>query len=134
MSRWPVLAASSIALLAGCVQSVGAGLANGPRLGGSSLSDEHVHDVISNSGDSCSGFAEHGPLRGRVPACAAVTHPAASAAFWPTATAGKADGLVVPWLKHFYVGWPCTHPAASRRVERLAWATPGPPTVVCTIP
>jgi hypothetical protein len=134
MPRWPVLTVSSIALLAGCAPSVQAGLANGPRLGGTRPADEHIHDVISNNGDSCSGFTEHGSLRGRVPACATVTHPVARATFLRTATDGKSDGLVVPWLKHFYVGWPCPHPAASPHVRRLAWVTATPPTVVCTIP
>jgi hypothetical protein len=134
MSRWPVLTVLSIALLGGCAQSVEVGLANGPRLGGSNLADEHAHDVISNGGDSCGRFAEYGPLRGRVPACATVTHAVAGSTLLPAAAGGKGDGVAVPWLKHFYVGWPCPHPAAAPHVKTLAWATGAPGPAVCTTP
>lgn len=131
MSRWPVLAVSSIALLEGCTASVEAGLANGPRLGGSGIADERVHDVISNGVDSCGRFATHGALRGRTPACATVTHPVAGATLLPAAAGSKGEGLVGPWLKHFYVGWPCQHPATSAEVKTLAWATSARPSASC---
>jgi hypothetical protein len=46
MSRWPVLTVCSIALLAGCTPAVEGGLANAPRLGGTGLADEGVHDAL----------------------------------------------------------------------------------------
>ena len=67
MSRWPVLAAFSIApLLLGC-GSARAGLSNAPRLWGTALADEQVHDVVSNGDDACGAIAEHGVLRNRIP-------------------------------------------------------------------
>ena len=112
MSRWPVLTVPAIVLLGGCAPSVEAGLANAPRLGGST--DDRVHDSISNGGDSCGRYAEHGPLRGRIPPCLVVVHPVEGVALAPPVASGKAEeGLVVPWLQHFYVGWPCVAPAAS---------------------
>jgi hypothetical protein len=134
MSRWLVLTVPSIALLAGCAPPVEFGLANGPRLGGNVLADEPVHDVISDGSDACGRFAEYGPLRGRMLACATVAHPVVGATLLPVAAGGKGEGLVVPWLKHFYVGWPCPHPAASPPVKTLAWTTSSSAPLACTRP
>jgi hypothetical protein len=105
MSRWtPVLGAAwAVPLLAGCAGSIEPGLANAPRLGGTQTADERVHDAVSNAGDSCGRYAEHGPLRARLPPCPTVAHPLA-ASFLAPSPAGR-ESLVVPWLEHFYVDW-----------------------------
>jgi hypothetical protein len=105
MSRWSPLfgAAWAVSLLAGCSTSIEPGLANAPRLGGIQTADERVNDAISNGGDSCGRYAEHGPLRARLPPCPTVTHPLA-ASFLVQSPTGK-ESLVGPWLEHFYVDW-----------------------------
>jgi hypothetical protein len=122
MGRWLVFAACAMALgAAGCSASVvQAGLANAPRHGGTGLADERVHDVIANGDDSCDRWAEHGPLRHRVPPCPAMAHPVASTWLLPSA-AGGSSSLVLPWLQHFYAGWACPEPAFSTD-RTLAWA------------
>jgi hypothetical protein len=123
MSRWPVLALlSGGLLLAGCAPSARPGLANAPRLGGSAVADERVHDVVSNGDDACGIYAEHGVLRGRIPPCPSVAHPIAATWLAPSAAA-KDDSLVLPWLEHFYAGWPCprTHAPEPRSI---AWSPP----------
>lgn len=122
MEKWLVLTVPSMVLLVGCTHSVEAGLANAPRLGDSAAADERPYDVISNGGDSCGRYAEHGPLRGRIPACATVAHPVVRATLLPPAS-GQAGGVVVPWLQHFYVGWPCLRPAAPVESKTVAWST-----------
>jgi hypothetical protein len=122
MSRWPMLAVLVIVLLAGCAPSMEVGLANAPRLGGSG--DDRVHDVVSNGGDSCGRYAEYGPLRGRIPPCPAVAaHPVASVMPPPAPGQTKAaaeEGLVIPWLQHFYVGWPCQAPPLAVSEKTVA--------------
>jgi hypothetical protein len=112
MSRWsPILgAACAVPLLAACATRVEPGLANAPRLGGIQTADERVSDVISNGGDSCGRYAEHGPLRARLPPCPTVSHPLA-ASFLVQSPTG-AESLVGPWLEHFYVDW-LTHPQSN---------------------
>ncbi len=64
MSRWLVLTVFSIAPFAfGCASSVRPGLANAPRLGGSSTSDDRITDVVSNGDDACGLYAESGVLQ-----------------------------------------------------------------------
>jgi hypothetical protein len=126
MSRWPVLAAFSIApLLLGC-GSARAGLSNAPRLGGTALADEQVHDVVSNGDDACGAIAEHGVLRNRIPPCPHAIHPLAGTSWLPSSAAQSPSdgGLVVPWLQHFYVGWPCPPPTPRRETRAVAWDVP----------
>jgi hypothetical protein len=132
MSRWPVLAMLSVgSLLAGCAPAaVHPGLANAPRLGGSAIADERVHDVISNGDDACGRNGEHGVLRGRLPPCPGVTHPIAATWLAPSAAA-KDDSLVLPWLEHFYAGWPCPRTRAPEP-RSLAWNPPV--ATVCATP
>jgi hypothetical protein len=121
MMRWPMLTAFAAVLLSGCARSVEVGLANAPRLGGGA--DDGVHDAISNGGDSCGRYAERGPLRGRIPPCRAAAHPIAGAAPPAVTARGRVDGgLVVPWLQHFYVGWPCQAPPLAAATNSLACA------------
>ncbi|HLK38444.1 MAG TPA: hypothetical protein VKU41_16890 [Polyangiaceae bacterium] len=122
MSRWRLLAAwSLVPCVAGCGASVRAGLANGPKLG--STGDEGIHDVIANGEDGCATGGGQGPLRHRVPPCPAAARASGPASWTPSASGGPPEGgLVVPWLKHFYVGWPCATPAESRTAARVAWA------------
>jgi hypothetical protein len=131
MARWPMLAVLSIVVSTGCATSVEAGLANAPRLGGGGLADERVRDVIANGGDSCGRYAEHGPLRGS--ACPAGPHPVAATMPLSAAGGAKGQGVVVPWLKHFYVGWPCPHRALLQETNTLAWASSARATA-CRIP
>jgi hypothetical protein len=133
MSRWPVLAAFSIALLVlGCGSSLRAGLSNAPRLGGTAPADEEVHDVVSNGDDACGLHAEHGVLRNRIPPCPRAVHPLAGAA-WPSLAARSPSdgGLVVPWLQHFYVGWPCAHSPPRKEMRAVAWDVSMAPAASC---
>jgi hypothetical protein len=129
MFRWPVLALVSMgSVLAGC--AVRPGLANGPQLGGSAVADARIHDVISNGDDACGLYAEHGVLRGRIPPCPRVVHPIA-ATWQPPSAAAKDESLVLPWLEHFYAGWPC--PRSERaRGRSLAWTAPE--ATACSVP
>jgi len=139
MSRWPLLAAFSLApLLLGCGSSVRPGLSNAPRLGGTALADEQIHDVVSNGDDGCGLHPEHGGvLRGRIPPCPGAAHPLARTSWLPTSAPSPADeGLVVPWLQHFYVGWPCANnaprkPAARKGTRTFAWDVSIAPESVC---
>ncbi len=133
MSRWPVLALLSMgSLLAGCAPSVRAGLANAPALGGTPVADARVHDVISNGDEACGMYAEHGVLRGRIPPCPKVAHPIAATWLAPSAAA-KDDSLVLPWLEHFYDGWPCP-PSRHGESRTLAWGPPVAVATACTAP
>ena len=94
MSRWPVL------VFVGCLCACGgtrveAGLANAPQLGGATT--EPSADVIV-----------------KPPARTASAHPVASSWLLPGSSAPEGQSLALPWLEHFYVGWPCAH------VERRA--------------
>jgi hypothetical protein len=126
MSRWPVLTACSIPLVVGCAPSVTPGLANAPRLGGSAIADERVTDVVSNGNDAC-GANERGPLRSQLPACLTVERAPAVTAFTLSGRS-TSSGLVVPWLQHFYVGWPCD--GRSGRPTAVSWSTSSSP-VAC---
>jgi hypothetical protein len=133
MSRWLVLTACSSALLAaGCAPSLTPGLANGPRLGGSQVADERIGDVVSNGNDACGPFAEGSVLRNKVPECPTVERSASATALDFTRNPDT-DALVVRWLRHFYVGWPCkrvAHPGAGHTV---AWVASNSSTV-CNSP
>jgi hypothetical protein len=121
MSRWLLLAAWSVVpCVAGCGASVRAGLANAPKLG--STGDETVHDVVANGDDGCATSGGQGALRYRVPPCPAAARASSPAPWTPTAAQGPGEGgLVVPWLKHFYVGWPCAAATRPRAGARIAW-------------
>ncbi len=135
MTRWPMLTVWGVlSLLVGCSSSGQVGLANAPRLGGTGLADERVHDAIANGGDACGGYAERGSLRGHVPRCPAPGHPSAAAS-WP---GPPTESRVVPWLEHFYVGWPCAPATRAPRTtepKSTAWATSVPPAkTACAVP
>ncbi len=134
MSRWPVLLALSLsAWTVGCATSVRPGLANAPRLGGTGVADERVRDVVANGDDACGVHAEHGSLRYRVPPCPAV-HPAMGSSWLPVSARSSSDALVVPWLQHFYVGWPCARPGYAARTEAttVAWDPPVSTVAACS--
>jgi len=135
MSRWLVLAACAMSMGGiGCSASVvQAGLANAPRHGGTGLVDERVHDVIANGDDSCDRWGEQGPLRNRIPPCPALAHPVVSTWLQPSGANPYSQGVVVPWLQHFYLGWPCPLPAAKAG-RTLAWATAMAPPAVAPSP
>jgi hypothetical protein len=135
MSRWSWLTAFCFApWIVGCAPSLQPGLANAPRLGGTQLADERVSDAVSNGGDSCGRNADPGPLRGRWPPCP-TTHSMAGAAFAPSSA--PSGSFVVPWLEHFYSGWPCARGSMANVASSghtPPWVTTAPPTPVCTLP
>jgi hypothetical protein len=130
MARWPLLTVFSMAWsLVGCASSIRPGLANVPRLDGLGAADDHVADVVANGDDSCGRHGEDGALRERWPPCPAHSRAARTSVLQPR-TAPPQESLVVPWLEHFYTGWPCTHAIArakaSSDARTVAW-TPAPP-------
>jgi hypothetical protein len=135
MSRWLVLAVLSTALAGvGCGSSVRAGLANAPRLGGTSTADTRVSDVVSNGDDACGAYAEHGVLRNRIPPCeswsAARGRPDVEVTLPPV---GEPPGaLVRPWVDHFYVGWPCLSATSSRQTK--SWLPVSADAATCSVP
>lgn len=133
MARWPVLVGFSITFTAlGCASpsQVTAGLANAPGLGGTSVGDERQHDVVANGHDSCESVTGRSPLRGHLPPCPTASHPVAAASWEPTIGAND-ESLVLPWLQHFYAGWPCTRSAAAVESRAVAWTTPAPAPSTC---
>jgi len=138
MERWPLLTVLSIAWsLGGCAASVRPGLANVPRLDGLGAADDHVADVVANGDDSCGRHGEDGPLRDRWPPCPAHSRGAVT----PVLLSGKPDpgaSLIVPWLEHFYTGWPCTHAVARRsqgsEARTVAWTPAQAPAHSCGEP
>ncbi len=135
MSRWLVLAlVSSATLSVGCGSSVRAGLANAPRLGGTSTADNRVTDVVSNGDDACGLYSEAGVLRNRIPACphATAVHNVGVSVGRAASDGASNGGLVEPWLNHFYVGWPCS-PRTSAG-EMTLWSASQPTVATCSVP
>jgi hypothetical protein len=138
MARWPLLTVFSMAwTLAGCAASVRPGLANVPRLDGLGAADDRVGDVVANGDDSCGRHGEDGPLRNRWPACPAHSRAAMTTVLLPETTR-RGESLVVPWLEHFYTGWPCTHAVAreiaSSETHTAAWTPVSTPAHSCGEP
>ncbi|HEY1693833.1 MAG TPA: hypothetical protein VGG39_16815 [Polyangiaceae bacterium] len=109
MSRWLVLTACSIASLTmGCGSAITAGLANGPQLGGTSVADARVTDVVANGNDACrsGGTAEGSALRGKLPPCPTVETTRAVPVQLKIHDP-RSDVVVSDWVRHFYVDWPC---------------------------
>lgn len=125
MARWPVLTACALGCLAaGCTPSFTPGFANAPRLGGSAIADEHVRDVVSNGDDACRLGSEGTALRNKVPPCPTV-EATTYAHLAHVSRDPENDAIVVRWLRHFYVGWPCkTGSTRTGDVEAVAWMTP----------
>jgi hypothetical protein len=112
MARWTVLVGISIALASlGCASAsaVTPGLANAPALGGVGAVEPGPYDVVSNGRDSCESMTGQSPLRGHVPPCPTVSHPVAAVPPSLLPRQARHDSLVLPWVEHFYVGFPCTH-------------------------
>jgi len=126
----PAFAVPLAVLVAGCSPALNVGLSNAPRLGAETSTGGKPSDAISNGGESCGRYAEQGPLRGKAPPCPASAHPSAAAIWVPMASENaNSSSLVVPWLEHFYVGWPCTRPARpSEESKPIAWSSPPPTT------
>jgi hypothetical protein len=137
MARWPVLVGFAISSTLfgslGCAASpsVTPGLANAPRLGGTGGVDDGAHDVVANGRDSCESVTGRSPLRGHLPACPTASHPVASL---PPMLEYRTQSMVVPWLEHFYVGWPCTHSAAAVQSRTVAWSSQPPAMTACNTP
>lgn len=106
-SRWPVLV--FVLGLSACGGTrVEAGLANAPQLGGAT--SEQSQDVIV-----------------KMPPRTPSAHPVASSWLLSGSSGLEGQSLVVPWLEHFYVGWPCS------RVERRATPVTAEP-IACKTP
>jgi hypothetical protein len=139
MSRWLVLAAFSIAPLSlGCGSSVRVGLANAPRLGGTSTVDNRVTDVVSNGDDGCgvSSVSERGVLRNRIPPCPRATsvHNISASVVQPEPHNEPNGGLVEPWVDHFYVGWPCSTRGPMSGASASPWTPSRPILTACSVP
>ena len=132
MSRWLLVAVLSVVPSLGCGSTVGAGLANAPRLGGTPTADNRVNDVIANGDDACGVSTESGSvLRNRVPPCTSWAPREVNASYLASPPAGQSSvGLVQPWLNHFYVGWPCA--TSSSRTKTLVPA--GSTVASCSVP
>jgi hypothetical protein len=100
--EWLALMTVAPALACGC--TVQAGLANAPQLGGTTIADPRVQDVIADGPDSCGKKLDPGPLRYRVIPC-----PRAGASSpRPAAPAPSADiDEVMRWVDHHYTDWGC---------------------------
>lgn len=96
-----------------CACSVQPGLANAPKLGGTSDADPRVHDAIANGLDSCGRALDPGPLRNRIVPCPRVAPPRSQ----PMTLAPSTDSnaIVAPWVEHFYWSWPCAPIAHKSR-------------------
>jgi hypothetical protein len=119
----------------GCASSVQPGLANAPALGGTRVVDPRVHDAIANGPDSCGRRLDPGPgpLRNRLSPCAPLSSPTKSAAF--VSRASRNDALVLPWMEHYYVGWPC--PRAYKKsagAKLFAWSPTDLSAAQCALP
>jgi hypothetical protein len=104
-----------------CATTVHPGLVNVPALGTSAIADASVHDVVANGRDSCERGLGPGPLRYQLPQCSGVERPAVGsnvANFAP-----RAEGIVAPWVDHYYSRWPCS---SSRNEGRMTLAHLGP--------
>lgn len=106
MCRWPVLVVVWGLCACGGTR-VEAGLANAPRLGG---------DTPDRSGDVVVKMPTKTETR---------SHPVASSWLLPGSPGVEGQSLVVPWLDHFYVDWPC---ARAERTAPAASVTP----IACT--
>jgi hypothetical protein len=100
-----------------CTTVVRPGLANAPALSGTPV-DARVHDAIANGGDSCERRLGSGPLRNEIPPCASEGRPAGDPpiAIQPPST----RGIVVPWVQHYYINWPCS--SWDNQVTRMTLA------------
>jgi hypothetical protein len=105
-SRWPVLVFGLWLCACGGAR-VEAGLANAPALGGTTA--EESHDVVVKMPPRVS------------------SHTVVSTWLLPGSSQMESQSLVVPWLEHFYVGWPCSsvvRRAEPVTVEPIACKTP----------
>ena len=91
----------------GCAPAIQPGLANAPALGGTTVADTRVHDVIANGQDSCGRrlSPDPGPLRYRMPPCRSESVQRAPPAVSPSSMREEGGGL--QWMKHYYFDWPC---------------------------
>lgn len=132
--RWQVLTVCASAwtfMGCGALGTTQVGLANAPGLGGAAhleTNREGLTDVIANGRESCARTADgtgigDGPLRHRVPPCETETRPVPSSDLAPPWIVDGGQSLVLPWLEHFYTGWPCHHlPPTEPAAKSVAWA------------
>jgi hypothetical protein len=89
-------------LTCGC--TVQPGLTNAPQLGGTTIVDPRVHDVIANGPDSCGRNMDSGPLRYRVIPCPrgspspSQPPPSARSPSAPRATGATSTLAVCKWV------------------------------------
>ena len=133
MARLAMCFAFATLLLEGCAGRIEPGLANAPHLG-AGVGGEPRSDVISNGGDSCGRYSESSPLRGRIPPCASATYASTRTAPAFTAPVSTGGGVVVPWVQHFYVGWPCARGGGSHEAQSVAWGGARSDAFACPAP
>ncbi len=109
-----MMALVAIALSSGAC-SVQPGLANAPRLGGTTVADPRIHDAIANGPDSCGRTTDPGILPNRILPCPASSQPRSLP---PPAHSPGSEPNFTPWLEHFYSN--CTWPAQASRANRSA--------------
>lgn len=123
MARWRMLGTLIAFPMLGCGGGV-IGLANAPSMN-RTTPDEDVHDVVANGNDVCGRNLGRSPLRNHVPPCQGATRAVASVPFLgpePAMVETETGSLVTPWLKHFYSGFACSHPATAT-AGTSAWAS-----------
>jgi hypothetical protein len=138
MARWPMLVALSFALPGlGCAtraslaQRIVPGLANATSIQ-RTQPDESVHDVIANGRDVC-GRDGVSPLPGHYPPCWGENLPPAMPSLQLMRYGAQDGSLVVPWLQHFYSGWPCALPSVEAGAA-IASLSQEPPASSCALP
>src|SRR5579862_6035308 len=99
-----------------CGGAVQAGLANAPPLGGTSVADSRVHDVIANGRDSCGRKLDPGPLRYRIFPCPQANPSPHRSTLAVRSTSTGA--LITPWVEHYYSHWGCL----SAGTQPPSWA------------
>jgi len=106
MPRSAALLGISVSLATvACGTTIHPGLANALALGKGPPVDTSVHDVVANGNDSCERGFGPGPLRYQIPPCPGVERPAAAATV--VGRVQGANGVVMPWVEHYYSRWSC---------------------------
>jgi hypothetical protein len=96
-----LVAAAPLSCGAGALQP---GLANAPALRTDRVADASVHDVVSNSRDSCGRALGPGPLWNEWPRCPGVELKTATPPVVGVVSQQPGvNGIVMPWVEHYYL-------------------------------
>jgi hypothetical protein len=136
MFRAMAMLAVTLSAVLGCVR-VQPGLANAPALGSTpgvdGRSHDRGHDAIANGEDSCGRTLDPGPLRNKIPPCAAAPEPASSDLLLGPTTVERA--AVLRWLEHYHSKWPCPHAGpSSAGMMLVAWPPTDMRAASCALP